>query len=246
MAKKRATKKKHPYTTPEMSPLFREPPYHYRDSTFLLVQCETDARTLRRLVPQPLTPNRDNHLFVSVADFMCSGFGHYLEMHLFTHVTFQRRLMNYSLYLILDNDVAIGAGRDIWGFPKKFGRLSMTMVDDVARATVERGGITVIESAVHLDKLIPPEELGGTPEWLARKVVPSVVAGAPPEVDQITYTELTDVDVREVYAGAATLTIRPSPADRFQTIPIKRVTGGWYYRGDMTLGDGEIAHDYLA
>ena len=42
-------------------------------------------------------------MFCSVADFVCSGFGRYLEAHLFTHATYKRRLVNYSIYLVLDN-----------------------------------------------------------------------------------------------------------------------------------------------
>jgi len=246
MATKRTTKKQHPYSTPDLSGLYIKPPYHYRDSTMLLVQFETDARFLRRLVPQPLTPNKDNHMFVSIAEFMCSGFGHYLEAHVFTTATFQRRPVNYSLYLVLDNDVAIGGGREIWGFPKKFGRLTLGTTDDVAHGTVERGGITLINAAVHLERFGAPEDVAGTPEWITRKVVPSVSNDAPPEVDQLTSTTLTDAAVREVYRGAATLAFGDSPADRLATIPIKKTLGGFYYRTDFTLGDGEVAHDYLA
>lgn len=246
MATKRTTKTQHPYSTPDLSGLYIKPPYHYRDSTMLLVQFETDARFLRRLVPQPLTPNKDNHMFVSIAEFMCSGFGHYLEAHVFTTATFQRRPVNYSIYLLLDNDVAIGGGREIWGFPKKFGRLTLGTTDDVAHGTVERGGMTLINAAVHLERFGTPEDVAGTPEWITRKVVPSVSNGAPPEVDQLTSTTLTDAAVREVYLGAATLNFGDSPADRLATIPIKKTLGGFYYRTDFTLGDGEVAHNYLA
>ena len=120
MATKKASKKSnHPYSTPALSGVYREPPYEYRDSSTAVVQFETDAQTLRNLVPEPLKPNKDNFMFVSVTDFMSSGFGRYLEAHIFTHATFQNRVVNYSIYLILDNDVAICGGREIWGFPKK-------------------------------------------------------------------------------------------------------------------------------
>lgn len=246
MARKAAAKKKqHPYSTPEISGLYGRPPYEYRDSTMLVVQFETDARMLRKLVPAPLTPNKNNHMFLSVADFMCSGFGRYYEAHLFTHATFQRRPVNYSIYLILDNDVAIGAGREIWGYPKKLGRLSMTLRDDVASATVERGGITLINSAVHLAEFGQPEDLSGTSEWITRKVIPNVAHNAPPDVDQLTTTTLTNGDVREIHKGGATLSFTDSPADRLSQVPIKKVLGGFYYQTDFTLGDGEVAHNYL-
>jgi len=246
MAKKRLSRKRsNGYSTPDLSGLYGKPPFEYRDSAMLLVQFQTDPRALRRLVPPPLTPNKDAHMFVSVADFMCSGFGRYYEAHIFTHATFKRRPVNYSIYLILDNDVAIGGGREIWGFPKKLGRLAINMKDDVVSATVERGGITLIESAVHLSEFGTPEELSGSAEWITHKLVPSVSLEAPPEVDQLTSTTLTNADVREVHKGPATLKFGASPADRVAEIPIKKVLGGYYYRTDFTLGDGKVAHDYL-
>ena len=246
MAKKHARRKStHSYSTPDLSGLYGKPPFEYRDSTMQLVQFQTDPRVLRRLVPQPLTPNKDSNMFVSVADFMCSGFGRYYEAHIFTHATFKRRPVNYSIYLILDNDVAIGGGREIWGFPKKLGRLAMTMQDDVVTATVERGGRNLIDSAMHLAEFAPPGELSGTAEWVTRKVVPSVSLDAPPDVDQLTSTTLTNTALREVHKGPATLSFGASPADRLDQIPIKKVIGGYYYRTDFTLGDGEVIHDYM-
>lgn len=247
MARKRTRgSRERSYSMPEHSQLFGKPPFVYRDSTTILVQFQTDARVLRRLVPQPLTPNKDANLFVSVAEFMASGFGHYYEAHLFTHATFQRRPVNYSIYLVLDNDIAIGAGREIWGFPKKLGRLAIDLTDDVVRATVERGGITLIEASMHLATFADPSELAGPAEWIAHKLIPSVSLDSPPECDQLTSTTLTDIEIRELYTGSASLSFAASPADRLAEIPIKKMIGGYYYRTDFTLGDGEVAHDYLS
>jgi acetoacetate decarboxylase len=87
--------------------------------------------------------------------------------------------------------------------------------------------------------------LSGTAEWIAHKLIPSVSLQAPPEVDQLTTTTLTNAAVREVHKGPASLSFGDSPADRFAQIPIKKVLGGFYYRTDFTLGDGAIAHNYL-
>ena len=43
-----------------------------------------------------------------------------------------------------------------------------------------------------------------------------------------------------------TLSFGDSPADRLSDIPIKKVTGGFFFEAQMTLGDGEVLHDYLA
>ncbi len=234
------------YSMPELSGLYGRPPFEYREAKQLTVEFQTDPGVLRKLVPPPLTPNEDAKIFVSSANFLSSGFGRYLEAHVFTHATFEGRLVNFSIYLVLDSDVAIGAGREIWGFPKKLGRLTLDMKDDVVSTTVERGGRTIIDAAVHLAELGTEEDLGGTPEWIAHRFIPNVSLSAPPDIDQLTSTTLTNVVTQDVYKGAATLAFGSSPADRLEVIPIDQVTGGFYFEYRFTLGDGKVVHDYLA
>ena len=69
---------------------------------------------------------------------------------------------------------------------------------------------------------------------------------APPDIDQLTSTSLTNVVTHDVYKGAATLAFGSSPADRLEVIPINEVTGGFYFEYQFTLNDGEVVHDYLA
>ena len=89
-------------------------------------------------------------------------------------------------------------------------------------------------------------DVAGSAEYVSRKLIPSVTNGAPPEVFQLTSTTLTNIAVREVHKGPATLRFGQSPADRFQDIPIQEVVGGFYYHTDFTLEDGIVVHDYLA
>ncbi len=246
MARKRANAiSKRSFSMPELSELYGKPPFHYREITQHLVQFRTTPQVLRSLIPAPLVPNRENCMFVSVADFLCSGFGRYYEAHVFAHATYKRRLVNFSIYLVLDNDVAICGGREIWGFPKKLGQLDMSMTDDVMRSTVERGGMRVIDMAVRMSTMTTAEEMGGTAEWVARKFIPNVSLSAPPDVDQLTTTTLTNMEVSEIHCGPATLEFGRSPADQLSTIPIEEVTGGWYYKSACTLEDGAVLHDYL-
>jgi acetoacetate decarboxylase len=247
MAKSRASRPAaRAYSMPALSGLYGKPPFEYREAKQMTVEFKTDPRVLRELVPPQLTPNKDAKVFVASSDFLCTGFGRYYEAHVYTHATFKRRLVNFSIYLVLDSDVAIGAGREIWGFPKKYGRLTLDMKDDVVRTTVERGGCTIIDAAVHLAELGTEEDLGGTPEWIAHRFIPNVSLSAPPDIDQLTSTTVTNVVTHDVYKGAATLAFGSSPADRLEVIPIKQVTGGFYFDYQFTLGDGEVVHDYLA
>jgi acetoacetate decarboxylase len=235
------------YSMPELSGLYGQPPFEYRDAHQLLVMFRTEPRVLKRLIPAPLQPDAQGRMFVTVSHFFTSGFGHYYEAGVVGLAQFERRPVNYSLYLLLDNDIAIAGGREIWGFPKKLGRVALDERDGVLRGTTERGGITLLDCALQLAQFGSPDEItSGSPEYVCRKLLPSVVAHAPPEVFQLTSTTLTNIVVREVNKGPATLAFATSPADRIVDIPIVEVMGGYYFRTDFTLGDGTIIHDYLA
>ncbi|MCC6706634.1 MAG: acetoacetate decarboxylase family protein [Gammaproteobacteria bacterium] len=247
MASKRSARGAHtPYSMPELSELYGRPPYEYRDTKQLLVTFRTDPKVLRKLVPAPLVADKSGNMFVAISEFFTSGFGHYHEINMSALATFKGRPVNYGLYLILDNDIATAGGREIWGFPKKMGRVALETRDGIMRGTVERGGIQLVEAAVQLKTFGSADDLAGSAEYVSRKLIPSVSNDAPPEVFQLTSTTLTNIEIREVHKGPATLRFGLSPADRFADIPIEEVTGGFYYHTDFTLEDGVVVHDYLA
>ena len=99
---------------------------------------------------------------------------------------------------------------------------------------------------MQLKQFADPSELTGSLEYVSRKLIPSVRNGAPPDVLQLTSTTLKNVVGREVHKGPATLRFGMSPADPFHRIPVEEIVGGYYYRTDFTLDDGEVVHDYLA
>ena len=245
MARKRSMPAASAYSMPELSGLYGAPPYEYRDTKQMLILFRSDPKVLRQLIPEPLVSASDGTMFVAISEFFTSGFGHYHEMLIGGLATFKGRPVNYGLYLILDNDIAICGGREIWGFPKKLGRVALAHSDGVLSGRVERGGIDLVEAAVQLKEFGTPADVAGSYEYVSRKLIPSVSNKAPPEVLQLTSTTLKNVVVREVHKGPATLRFGQSPADRFQDIPIVEVTGGFYYHTDFTLEDGSVIHNYL-
>jgi acetoacetate decarboxylase len=251
-----ATKKKRParrsaripdaYSMPALSPLYPRPPYEYRDAWSQLILFRSDPRRVAKYVPKPLVPDPNGLMSLLTSRFFASGFGSYYEVTLCARASFQRRPVNFTLYLLLDNDIAIGGGREIWGWPKKYGRIELSEQDAVVCATAERGGVPLVRASMHLSELVPADQLAGPSEWVTLKIIPSVADDAPPDVMQLTLTPLTNFVVRNVFRGDGTLEFFPSPADRFHTIPVREVLDAYYYNSDFTLPGGEVIHDYLA
>lgn len=231
------------YSMPTLGPLFGPPPYEYRDGWTMVIMFKTTPEVLRDLVPKPLVPNPQNIMVFVNSRFFASGFGQYNETILIAPVGFEGKPGNYCVYLMLDHDSPIAAGREIWGFPKKSGQIKMEEKDGVLITTVERAGITLVRAAMELSQLVKPEAV--PLPFFNLKLIPSVKKDAPPDVMQLTSTTLENLKVHKVYTGKATLEFGTSPADPFHKVPIKEVLGGRYSNWDFTLTYGEVIHDYL-
>jgi acetoacetate decarboxylase len=228
---------------PIVGPLFAPPPYDYRDSWEMTIVFKTTPDVLRDLVPKPLVPNPQNLMFLVIGRYFASGFGAYNEMILSTPVAFQGTPGTYCVYLVLDRDSPIAAGREIWGYPKKLGLVKLEEKDGVVTGTVERAGLTLVRAVMELSQLVKSETVAVKPTFNL-KLIPSVKKGAPPDVMQLTSTTLENLKVHREYTGKATLEFGPSPADPFHRIPIKEVVDGSYGNLDFTLTYGEVVHDY--
>ena len=91
MAKARARRTLTPaFSMLELSPLYGEPAFEYRDAKQLLVLFQTDSRVLRRLIPPPLTPNKDSTMFIAISEFFTSGFGNFNELLIASVASFKR------------------------------------------------------------------------------------------------------------------------------------------------------------
>ncbi len=228
---------------PTMAPLYGPPPYEYRDGWIMSIMFKTTPEALRDLVPKPLVPNPQNIMVFVNERLFASGLGQYNETILIAPVGFEGKPGNYCVYMMLDNDSAMAAGREIWGFPKKLGQIKMEEKNGVLICTVERAGIILVRAAMELNQLVKPEAVSAP--MFNLKLIPSVKKDAPPDVMQLTSTTLENRKVYRVYTGKATLEFGTSPADPFHKIPIKEVMGGRYINQDFTLTYGEVIYDYL-
>ncbi len=233
------------YSTPEWCSLYGTPPFEFRDNRSMTILFKTTSNVLKELVPEPLVPNDEDIMSITFSRFFVSGFGSYHELLAAAPVTFDGKEGNFCIYLILDNDIALCAGREIWGFPKKYGRVELKDKDGVMTGNGERGGISFIRGAMQLEEYGTPEDAAGSPVIISAKLIPSVKKGALPEVHQLNSTTLQNMKFRNVYKGKATLEFGVSPADPFHRILIREVLGGVYVNSDFTLDYGEVIHDYL-
>jgi acetoacetate decarboxylase len=149
----------------------------------------------------------------------------------------------YSPLLFVESDGAVAAGREIYGQPKKAGRIELGSEGDLLVGRVWRNGIDLLTATM------PYKQRTGVPGDLERhaafrtnvnlKVVPAV-DGSGAAVREITARTLEDVIVHEVWRGPGTLELRPNAQAPVHLIPVEDVVEAFHWRADFTLEYGRV------
>lgn len=247
-------------------PLVVPPPFHFPDSTASAFIVAVDPERLAAELPKPLEGivGLRGVLLVSVLEHRgvfaeadpTEALYHYREVVLaaFVRNGAQGARMGFGLLPVavyLDNDTAVAAGREVYGFPKKMadvriatGSLSVARLGrppgggrgpvvpiEILRGEWDAGAAEDAPSA--LEELIAPY-LSFLPNRLMTRVVelpfynlrervaPTALQAASPPVSEITVLAPTGVEiVRTRRLGGAQFTLAPSATD-----PLYRLAAG--------------------
>jgi acetoacetate decarboxylase len=175
------------YTGPVSAPNVDPPPHFYRDTELATFDFETSSAAAAAIVPEGLVvahePARARLMF---AKFHFSTLGAYREAMLTIACTWQGRRVQYCPYLIVTEDIALIAGREIWGAPKLLGSVGWHHEHATITCSVERpaGTRRIATGMIRPRNLLEPST-SEPPALVFLKVIPSPEAGAPPEVCEL-------------------------------------------------------------
>ena len=235
------------YSMPGVAPLYDAPPYIYQGNRSINILFKTTPETLQTVVPAPLVPNPDSLLFIYIAQFnvVAPTRFRYLEMGIGVPASFSDTAGQYAVYLYLDKVSAIVPGREIYGWPKKDAEISFIEEKNGISTQVVRDGVVLVDAKLNLlERVDPIPPQSGAP-WFNLKLIPSVMKNAPPDVMQLTSTEI-ESEMKEMYTGSATLKLCSSVSDPLGDIPILEILEGRFTVDDITLGFGDVIYNYLA
>jgi acetoacetate decarboxylase len=125
--------------------------YDFYDAEMLTVVWETQPEIVRRLLPPPLRPPPRPLALGFLANYPRTNFGvSYLEGALFLRAEFNGEPGNYCLSMPVTNDMALTAGREIFGYPKKIGRINLARDGERVAGWAERHGVRFCEIGAKL------------------------------------------------------------------------------------------------
>ena len=235
---------------PAFSPSYPRGPYRFLRREYLIITYETDAEALRRALPEPLEPHPENLVYyewMKMPD--SSGFGDYEESGSGAIATYNGEACNFSIQMYLDDEPPITAGREIWGFPKKWGVPRLKVMKDTLTGTLHYDEERVAMGTMTYKHKSLENELDTVKAGLGRlnvnlKLLPDVTGA--PKVAQLVGYRLENITVHGAWDGEARLDLIPHVNCRVADLPVKRIVGGRHMVVDFTLPYGQVLHDYLA
>lgn len=235
------------FAMPITNPSYPPGPYRFIDREFLVIRYRTDLSALQAVVPAPLEVAEPfvNYEFIRMPD--STGFGDYAESGQVIPVTYKGQPGSYVHAMYLNDGAPIDGGREIWGFPKKLACPSLYAKADTLIGTLDYGPVRVATGTMGykhkpLDLEAVKKSLSA-PTYLL-KIIPHVDCSV--RVCELVKYYLEDLTVKGAWTGPAGLELHDHALAPVARLPVHEVISGTHILTDLTLGLGEVVHDYLA
>jgi acetoacetate decarboxylase len=235
---------------PLFSPSYGRGPFVFLRREYLIITYETDPDALRAALPEPLEPAPGNlayYEWMKMPD--ASGFGDYEESGTGVLAMLGAEPCNFSVQMYLDDEPPITGGREIWGFPKKYGVPRLKVIKDTLTGTLHYDEERVALGTMGFKPTSLADRLDEVATGLAKlnvnlKFIPDVDGTA--KIAQLVGYRLADIRVHGAWEGPARLSLTPHVNCRVADLPVRRVVGGRHQIVDFALPYGHVLHDYLA
>jgi acetoacetate decarboxylase len=233
---------------PAAGPSYPAGPYRFINREYMVITYETDAELIDEQLPEPLEPLKQSlvhYEWIRMPD--SSGFGSYTESGMVIPCRFRGEEVNFVSQMYLDDDPPIAAGREIWGFPKKYAHPKLEIVKDTLTGTLAYAGQLVAMGTMGYKH----ERMAGNGERTVAtlsktqvnlKLIPGV--DGEPEICQLVAYNLTDIAVKGSWLGPARLHLIPHVNAPVADLPVRRVIGAHHFIADLTLPYGRVIFDY--
>jgi acetoacetate decarboxylase len=240
-----------PLTPEGSSSLASPPPWHY-SSDCLAIEYWTDPRAVSALLPPGVVPDEmsQGRAFFWFLDWQFTGSNdeitdparyQYREAFVLVEARFEGAPINYCPYIFVDNDAAMARG---WaqGFPKKLGSIHQTRsfsAPSLAAAplaersrfggSVAAHGERLATARIQLEKPVAdPSTIFNRPTVM-RRYFPQLAAGHrdAPSVDELTQSLTDNLQIVDVWAGSAELSIPEVKGEDLHLIAPTRIGRGY-------------------
>jgi len=237
---------------PSAAPSYPNGAFRFVNREYFIVIYETDPEAISEALPEPLEPDGSNTVlyeFIRMPD--SSGLGDYTESGVIIPSKYSDEPVNYIAQMYLDNEPAIAAGREVWGFPKKNGKPTLAVFDDTLTGILEYANIQVAIGTMtykHTNICQNPTQRAEILAKLSKKQVNLKIIpdfDGTPAIAQLIAYRLTDIDIKGAWTGSARLHLVPHVNAPVADFPVRKIINCIHIIADLTLPYGTVMYDYL-
>jgi len=234
------------YSMPRQCGMYPPPPYTYPKMRSMVALFQVDREFKKQFLPPEFEP-LDLFDCVFIIEYPDSTIGPYNENLILLSCMYKNVPGLYVYNIYVDSDIALTAGREIWGYPKKICQIDLGDVkDNKISGSLTRMGVKFLEVEIELTDRPTGMDIPKLIETLPIynvKLIPNVDGGATPALRQVTETIL-GFGAQHRNNGAKTMYIK----SQFSEFDIchdilkdsKKDLGGFYIEADMTLPPGRV------
>lgn len=229
------------FSLPADMPLYPRPPVHYRDMESITVSYETDEDAALEMLPfaeelelvYPVTAR------MVLANMPFTTYGAYVEAYQLLDCTWKGKPCSYPVRILLNNESAMAAGRELWGNPKKLGHVEWGDESELKQVLVERPKgsriSTVLMKPERPVKLEPYQF-----DVLGLRVIPSPELNARPSIAELIMNSCS-VTPKEAWSGPASVSFGVlSELDPWHRLPVRKIKEAIYVISDMDVSPGAV------
>jgi acetoacetate decarboxylase len=160
----------------------------------------------------------------------------YNEVSLGLAANYQGQKAVYSAVLWVDQEDALIRGREVYGIPKKLGKVTMTKFlphekfgpGSEVSGLLERHSNRIVTAKTRIERQVEPKAL---PSWGNFYYLRYIASPDPtiPDIRQLTSLNVEDVKTSDVWEGEATLKFGDSPNEELLPLQPEEVLKGYYF-----------------
>jgi acetoacetate decarboxylase len=232
---------------------YRRPTTDFYGAEMLTIFWETKPETVAKLLPAPLKPTKQPLAMAFIANYPRTNIDVvYKESGLYLPAVYNGEEGGYCLAMPVTNDIAMAAGREVYGFPKKMADIHFKRDGHSVEGWTERRGIRFMDIRAKLtgrfDDTAPQEivmavrnvGVDGSTNVITYnfKYFPSPEGGAFDYNPRLVKVESARRP-REMLFGEAEIIFQNSEYDPWAEVEVVRMLGALYTVGDNSILSGK-------
>lgn len=215
----------------------------------------TDPDIVAKILPKPLKPDVEPLVLAYIADFPKTNFGcSYREGAILIRAVHRGRIGYYCIFMPVDDDMAMIYGRELYGYPKKMGNISLENTPSYIKGSAGRKGVESLRIELKPNRTIETGEIeqalgqsdqrAGRAGWdVTMYLFKHFLSPDGKGFDYIPrlVRQIVRFNPREdLVTGEGKITLVSSSFDPVGEVPVRKLVSCFYGTWDNTMMPGKV------